>query len=228
MKSQKKRRTSPRAQKPLDTLAKRRANNRERQPRGGRPRGRPISDSVDRALAKAALEEFVARGYHGMSMESIATRAGVSKVSLYRRWSSKLAVTTEVFRFLRGSIHVEDHGSLEADIRFLLEQSIGSKDAKSAAKILMRTMGEISGDPELLASYRAHLLNPRIEQLRALVERARVRKELRPDLPTDLACAMISGPLFLYYLALLAEAEVDLPRDPVAQLTRAILGGIAK
>ena len=105
-----------------------------------------------------------------MSMESIATRAGVSKVSLYRRWNSKLAVTAEVFRFLRGAIHIEDHGSLEADIRFLLEQSIGSRNAKSSARILMRTMGEISGDPKLLASYRANLLNPRIEQLRALVE----------------------------------------------------------
>ena len=71
----------------------------------------------------------------------------------------------------------------------------------------MRTMGEISGDPKLLASYRANLLNPRIEQLRALVERARTRKELRPDMPTDLACAMIAGPLFLYYLALLAAGQ---------------------
>ena len=43
-----------------------------------------------------------------------------------------------------------------------------------------------------------------------------------------LACAMIAGPLFLYYLALLAEAKVDLPRDIVAQLTHVILGGIAK
>jgi AcrR family transcriptional regulator len=31
-----------------------------------------------------------------MSMESIAARAGVSKVFLYRRWSSKLAIATEV------------------------------------------------------------------------------------------------------------------------------------
>ena len=35
-----------------------------------------------------------------MSMESIAVRAGVSKVSLYRRWSSKTAIVAEVFRVL--------------------------------------------------------------------------------------------------------------------------------
>ncbi len=205
----------------------RQVNDAHEKPRSTRSRGRPISESVDRALVEAALHEFVERGYHAMSMESIAARAGVSKVSLYRRWNSKLAVAADVFRLLRETITVQDHGSLESDIRLLLNQSIGSRDTKTTAKILMRTMGEISGNPELLALYREHILNPRIEQLRALVERARLRKELRADLSTELASAMIAGPLFLYYLALLAEAEVDLPTDLPAQLTRAILEGIA-
>jgi AcrR family transcriptional regulator len=163
-----------------------------------------------------------------MSMESIAARAGVSKVSLYRRWSNKAAVTASVFGLLSETHSIEDRGSLEADIRWLLKQSVGSGTARSAAKVLMRTMGEISGNPELLVLYRAHLLTPRMEQLRALVERARARKELRDDLPTDVACAMIAGPVFVYYLSLLAEAEVDVPRDPAAKLADAILGGIAQ
>jgi AcrR family transcriptional regulator len=199
------------------------------QQRSVRLRGRPRSVSVDRALAEAALEEFMARGYHAMSIESIAARAGVSKVSLYRRWSSKLAIASEVLRFLSTTTTpVEDHGSFEADIRALLNESIGSSTAKSAAKIVMRMMGEISVDPELLALYRTHLLAPRRAQLRDLVERARARKELLADLPTDVACAMIAGPLFLYYLTLLADAEVDLPSNLAEQLTRAILTGISK
>jgi AcrR family transcriptional regulator len=188
-------------------------------------RGRPRSDSVDRALAEAALEEFIVRGYHAMSMESIAARAGVSKVSLYRRWSSKLAIAAEVLRFLmKTTTPVEDHGSFEADIRALLNQSIGSSSAKSAAKIVMRMMGEISVNPELLALYRTHIIVPRLEQLRKLIERARARKELRADLPTDVACAMIAGPLFLYYLSVLAE--VAMPNNLTDQLTHAILIGI--
>jgi AcrR family transcriptional regulator len=122
------------------------------QPVPARRRGRPVSGSVDRALAKAAVDEFVQRGYHAMSMESIAARAGVSKLSLYRRWNSKLAVTTEVFRILKDAKTLADQGSLEADIRFLVRQSTGSPGAKSAARLLMRTMGEISDSPELMAS----------------------------------------------------------------------------
>jgi AcrR family transcriptional regulator len=179
-------------------------------------------------LAGAAIEEFIANGFRNMSMESIAARAGVSKVSLYRRWSSKLDAAAAVFRLLSETAPPQDRGSLEGDIRALLSESIGSRTATSKGKILMRTMGEIGGNPELMALYRTHLLAPRIEQLRGLVERARLRAEVRADMPADVACAMIGGPLFLYYLTLLAETEVDVPGDLAEHLTRAILDGIAK
>ena len=108
-----------------------------------------------------------------MSMESIAARAGVSKVSLYRRWGGKPEIMAEVFRLMSELSPVEDHGSFEADIRALLEEYIGSSAASDAGKIVMRTMGEISGDLDLLALYRRHFLEPRMDQLRGLVGRAR-------------------------------------------------------
>ena len=193
-----------------------------------RPRGRPSSKLVDRALAEAAVEEFVERGYHAMSMESIADRAGVSKVSLYRRWGSKLAVTEEVFRILSERDVPEDRGSLEADLRFLVGQSVALPGAKAEANLVLRTMGEICGNPDLLAAYRKYLLAPGMEQLRALLERARARGELRAGVPTDVACALVAGPLFLYYLTLLAGFELDLGGDLAAQFTRLILDGIGK
>lgn len=161
-----------------------------------------------------------------MSMESIAARAGVSKVSLYRRWNSKSAIVAEVFRLMSEMAPPKDHGSLEADIRALLNDYIGSSTAAASGKVLMRTMGEISGDPELLTLYRTQLLAPRYGQLRVLVERARARKELRKDLPIDVACMMIAGPLFLYYLACLSEMELDVSGNLTNQLTRTILRGI--
>jgi AcrR family transcriptional regulator len=196
------------------------------EPETRRPRGRPRSTSVDSALVKAALDEFTANGFHAMSMESIAARARVSKVSLYRRWSSKLAVAADVLRLLSETSIPEDHGSLEADILALLEASIGSPKAKSAAKVFMRTMGEISSNPELLALYRTHLLAPRIEQIRALVARARARNEIRDALPTEIAAATIAGPLFLYYLTVLANADGQWPHNLVEELMGAILQGI--
>lgn len=191
-------------------------------------RGRPSDESIDRALIESARAEFDERGCHAMSMESIAVRAGVSKVSLYRRWPSKSAIIAELFGLMGEESSTEDRGSLEADIRALLERFMLSSGAASAGRIVMRTVGEIAGDPELLALYREKLFAPRIEQMRVIVKRAQARGELRPGLPTDIACAMVAGPLFLYYLTVLAGSEVELTSDPVGQLTRAIRDGISK
>lgn len=198
-----------------------------RRARRSRPRGRPVSEAVDRALEKAAVEEFVERGFHAMTMESIAARAGVSKLSLYRRWSSKLVVTEEVFRILSQTRVPEDHGSLEADLLALTAQAAGAGDeALAMARVLMRTMGEISEHPTLLAAYRKRLLQPRLEQMRTVLGRARQRGELGPGVPVDLACAVVAGPLFLYYLSLMAGGGLEVPEDVPAALTRLILRGI--
>lgn len=163
-----------------------------------------------------------------MSMESIAARAGVSKVSLYRRWPSKAAVAAEVLGQIGEESPIADAGSLNADLRALIARTIGSRDAKSSARMIMRTMGEIADDPDLMAIYRERVLRPRLDQARALVRRARARGELRKDLPADLAATLVGGPVFLYYLALFAEAEMDLPADPAGDLMKLILHGIAR
>jgi AcrR family transcriptional regulator len=191
------------------------------------PRGRPRSASVDKALVEAARDEFIAKGFHAMSMESIAGRAGVSKVSLYRRWSSKLEAAADALRLLGETSILNDHGSLEADIRALFAATIDSEEAKASAKFLMRTMGEISEYPELLAVYRTQLLAPRIGQIQALIARARVREELA-DVSTDVAAAAIAGPLFLYSLILLADPDHDWPDNLADQLTRTVMLGIGR
>jgi AcrR family transcriptional regulator len=63
----------------------------------GRSRGRPKLEDVaaiERRLLAIALKEFTAHGYGGTSMARIVKAAGVSKTTLYSRFSSK----EELFR----------------------------------------------------------------------------------------------------------------------------------
>jgi AcrR family transcriptional regulator len=191
-----------------------------------RPRGRPKSPEVDAALIAAALEEFSARGLHGLTMEAIAARAQVSKVSLYRRWPSREAVVAELLVHLAETRVPEDRGSLEADVRALVEATLEVPDASASARLVLRTMTELADTPRLLALYRTHLLEPRTAQLRTVVERARARGELKPTVTAEVAAGLIAGPLLLYQVTLLAGVKTAPPRDLATQLTRAILGGI--
>lgn len=55
-------------------------------------RGRPDSDTLPlhrERLLQAASDEFKAHGYKGASLDAIAAKAGVSKVTIYRRFGSK-------------------------------------------------------------------------------------------------------------------------------------------
>ena len=53
-------------------------------------------DSRDKLLT-AAIERFCERGYFSVSIDEIASAAGVSRVTFYRHFSSKAALTAEVF-----------------------------------------------------------------------------------------------------------------------------------
>lgn len=55
------------------------------EPRARRPR----DPETDTAILRAALEVFIERGVEGASMEQIAKRAGVGKLTVYRRWATK-------------------------------------------------------------------------------------------------------------------------------------------
>jgi AcrR family transcriptional regulator len=54
-------------------------------------------DSRVRLLA-AASEKFCQQGYFSVSVEDIASAAGVSRMTLYRHFSGKAALTAELFR----------------------------------------------------------------------------------------------------------------------------------
>src|SRR5580692_4014518 len=60
-------------------------------------RGRPRSEQADRAILQAAAELLAERGLHGMSIEEVASRAGVAKATVYRRWPSRGALALDAF-----------------------------------------------------------------------------------------------------------------------------------
>ena len=205
-----------------------RAGNRmQASPRAPRRRGRPRSETAHRALLEAALREFVARGYEAMSLEAIAAAAGVSKLTLYRRWDSKLALVRELLESLSEETPMEDEGSLEADLRVLLREAYQSATASPAGQIMPRFVAEIASHPELLEVYRTLILRPRLERLQRLIARARARGELREDLPWPILADMFGGPIF-YHLTVLALVEPDMTEDVPDLLTQAILRGIAR
>src|ERR1700683_4794045 len=69
-----------------------------RNPRSVRPRrGRPRSEHADRMILLAANEVIADKGVNGLTIEEVASRAGVGKTTIYRRWSSRGTLALDAY-----------------------------------------------------------------------------------------------------------------------------------
>ena len=84
--------------------------------------GRPRDARVDAAVLDATRSLLAEKGYAGTTVEAIATRAGVGKATIYRRWPTReqllLAVTTADLP----DVPTPDTGDLREDLRLVFTQ----------------------------------------------------------------------------------------------------------
>ena len=145
----------------------------------GAQRGRPRSEQADRAIMAAALELLAERGVAGMSIEEVASRAGVGKATVYRRWSSKGALALDAFLAeFQQQQPLPDTGTLRGDLRAELRAWVKAVTQTPAGRILGDLIGEAQHDTELAASYRERVLAPLRQQHRIMLDRAIARGEI--------------------------------------------------
>lgn len=98
-------------------------------------KGRRRGADLEAALLDAAWAELSERGYVGMTMEGVATRAGTSRPVLARRWEGKGALAIAAIRqqMARNPLDVEDQGDLRAELLEFLERTSRRATAIAAA-----------------------------------------------------------------------------------------------
>ncbi|MET7672753.1 TetR/AcrR family transcriptional regulator [Micromonospora zamorensis] len=154
------------------------------------------SESSRRAIL-AATEELCGEGGYGrLTIEAIATRAGVSKKTIYRWWPSKGAVVLELLDEAASvAVNPPDSGDLATDLHALLTEVIGLlTPAHSSPAIGL--IGEALHDPDLARDLRERLIQPRITTFKERLRRAQEAGQLPPDADLDVALDLLYGPLY--------------------------------
>ncbi len=155
--------------------------------------GRPRSEEAHQAILDATLVLLSEQGYSALTVEGVASRAGVGKATIYRRWPSKLPLVIEAFGGLPAFEEV-DSGDLQADLTEMLRNYLERFNATPLAAVLPSLVGERLHNPEL-AELIDPLLRHRRQPLRRTLERAVARGEIAPDIDLDLAADLIVGPI---------------------------------
>ncbi len=171
-------------------------------------RGRRRSPVADKAIIAAALELFAERGLEGSSIEEIARRAGVTRATVYRRWTDKAALIAHALGKAREGdgpeVHDWGHVGADAFVRIMLEDVPETLAKPELAPLTARLLGSAQAHPELVRAYWDGYLVPR----RAAFSRAIVAMQadgcLAADVDPEVLQDMISGAL-VYRLLLSSE-----------------------
>jgi AcrR family transcriptional regulator len=156
--------------------------------------GRPRSRAADDAILTATLDLLREHGYGGLTVASVIERAGVSSATLYRRWTTKQDLVLAALENMRPEPANTDTGSLEGDIRAFLRHTCSAIDRGWAE--LSDAIGlEANRNPELSAALRERFLDPKVEVLRAIMERAKHRGELASTPSGEAALSLVVGPV---------------------------------
>jgi AcrR family transcriptional regulator len=156
------------------------------------PRGRPRSQTRRLAVLAATLDELADHGIGSMTIESIADRAGVSKVTIYRWWPDKIALTIDALNQLP-ELAVPDTGRLEGDLRSLRVALIELIETTRLGDVLPALIAERrrSEHHDAISGY----IDQRSQPFRRIVDRALARGELPHDLDPELITHLLASPL---------------------------------
>ena len=186
--------------------------------------GRPRSEASHQAIIDATLELLVETGYGSLTMEAVRTRAGVGKATIYRRWSSKEELVRDAIVFLHHEFETPDTGSLRGDYAGMASLVLSAAQRAGAATFMPRLLGDAANDPELHAIFYENLVEPRRAQMRAVLQRAVARGEIRDDVDVELIIDLFAGPV-VYRLVITGGDYSQLA--PIDEQLDALLLGLA-
>ncbi|MFE4372470.1 TetR/AcrR family transcriptional regulator [Streptomyces sp. NPDC056835] len=193
-------------------------------------RGRPRSAEADSAILEATRAALGELGWSKLTMGDVASRAGVAKTTLYRRWPAKSELVVDAVAVLFDELELPDRGSLAADVEGVVVQFAALLERPETKTALMAVVAESTRDEALRARIRASI----VDRQKRLVLLGRERAQTRGELPrgpdtvkaartADLIFDVIAGAVI--HRTLISAVPVD--EEWARTFTALLLGGLA-
>jgi AcrR family transcriptional regulator len=171
----------------------------------GAGRGRPRDGRLDARILDQVLALLGAKGYAGLTLDELATRSGVAKTTILRRWPSKAAVAAAgVEQLALQSVDVPDSGTLHGDLLALLHGA-AETFVRGNGQFVPRLIREAGHHPEI-TDLLFTVIHTRRQAYRRALAHAIARGELAPSVDQELMIDLLIGPIWTRLL---------ITRDPV-------------
>lgn len=171
-------------------------------------------------ILKAAVEELADVGYGGVTIESIAARAGVGKSTIYRHWPDKLTLIADAFETLHEQM-VPDLGDLPVreSVAMLLHH-VAEVVADSTFSRCIPALIEGAERDERLRAFHHRYSAERRQALIDLIARGVQQGQVSTSVDPELATTALLGAIF--YRRLMTSQPFN--PDDATQLVNLVLG----
>jgi AcrR family transcriptional regulator len=147
------------------------------------------------------------RGIAGVTMERVASEAGVARSTLYRYWDGPDALVAEMVDAFVDLPDVPDSGDLQRDVLSLLAGLADLlRHGSQWAQVLPSVIAAARVEPEIRRRVDRQTAN-RVEAVRVVLRRAAQRRLLGPKTDVEVLVDQLVGPL--YYRCLVRDVETD-------------------
>lgn len=162
------------------------------------------------------------QGYAGTSISAIATRAGVGKDAIYRRWPGKAELIYEALYSTVDTGPIPDTGTLLGDLTQLTRALLDEFAAPAAMATLPGLLADFAADPALRSRLRSTFLAPARARMAEVFDRAASRGEIAGTVQVDLVLDTLAGAVF-FHVGLMGE---PLTTELATQLAEIVTAGI--
>ena len=160
-----------------------------------RATGRPRDPELDHRIIGATLQLLADGGYDGLTIEAVASCAGVGKATVYRRWAGKEELVIEAVATLTEQPEPVVGAGVRDELVALLEVIRRKSDSSLAGKIFPRLLGASAENPELMRRYREQVLDPRRRRFLDVLQRGVDEGLVRADVELEHADDLLIGPM---------------------------------
>ena len=173
--------------------------------------GRPRSERAHQAILRSTLEflENPQHGFGDLSIEYIASRAGVGKATVYRWWPTKAALAADAFAAsVTERLHFPDTGSVQLDMCQQMRRLVKVFRSRRG-HVALAILGAGQSDRTLLAAFRDRFVMPRRIEAKITLQRAIDRGELPAGLDMDHLLDALYGPIYMRFLIRHSELTLE-------------------
>jgi AcrR family transcriptional regulator len=178
-----------------------------------RPGARPAE------ILEAALDLFTERGFKATRLEDVASRAGLSKASIYLYFKDKTSLLMAIVQAtaganvsLAGNMIAQHQGPVAPLLQQLLGFMAGRIDQSRMPDLMKLVISESRAHPEIGRFYLDNVIGQALPLFQTLIERGIATGEFR-DVDPRLTVKCIVGPLVL--AALWKSVFVPIGAEPI-------------